>query len=141
MQDRQDDNQRPKARVSSSTPSYPIPEVSSFVVILLGILVPVVVIVPVVVRECVSKKKRRRRVWGEGSWRVGVSGHGEWALTLSFPHHPLGRKRGAATETGWQTQVRTNPTGQNRERRQPLTQAFSLPPRSCSRTCLQSHLV
>ncbi|CAK6444538.1 unnamed protein product [Pipistrellus nathusii] len=36
------------------------PEVSSFVVILLGMLVPVVVIVPVVVRECVSKKKRRR---------------------------------------------------------------------------------
>lgn len=59
MQDLQDDNQTPKARVSFSTPSYPIPEVSNFVATLLGMLVPVVVIVLVVVRECVSKRRRR----------------------------------------------------------------------------------
>lgn len=59
MQDLQDDKVRPKASVSSSTPSYPIPEVSNFVAILLGILVPVVAIVLVVVRECVSKRRRR----------------------------------------------------------------------------------
>lgn len=56
MQDLQDDNQRPK--VVSSTPSYPIPEVSSFVAIVLGMLVPMMVTVLVVVRKCVSKRRR-----------------------------------------------------------------------------------
>ncbi|XP_047693469.1 zonadhesin isoform X2 [Prionailurus viverrinus] len=37
------------------------PEASSFVAILLGMLVPVVVIVPAVTWECVSRKRRRRR--------------------------------------------------------------------------------
>lgn len=58
-----------KGSVSSPTPSYPTclrsvprtPEASSFVAILLGMLVPVVVIVPAVTWECVSRKRRRRR--------------------------------------------------------------------------------
>lgn len=111
MQDRQDDNQRPKARVSSSTPSYPIPEVSSFVVILLGMLVPVVVIVPVVVRECVSKKKRRRRVWGEGSWRVG----GEW--TWGVGTDPLFSPPSSREKTRSRNRDRLADTGENQPHR------------------------
>lgn len=51
MQSLQDGNQRP--------PSYPIPEASNFVAILLGMLVPVVVIVLAVTRKCISRKRRR----------------------------------------------------------------------------------
>ncbi|XP_072799286.1 zonadhesin isoform X1 [Vicugna pacos] len=53
------------------------PEASNFVAILLGMLVPVVVIVPAVTRECISRKRQKRRNKRQSQNRDKLAGPGE----------------------------------------------------------------